>query len=145
MGGTANMLPMIMQGASMIAQQAGSQNAASAQAQSQADQINLQNQLLVQQQDQQAKQQRDLLKRQVASARAALAAGAGGAQGGSGAALLAGLSRQSAEDIAAGFNSASLRQQQLYARLNQDEGGSGTLALANQAFSVLKPLFGNGS
>jgi hypothetical protein len=129
----------------MIAQQAGSQSTANAQAQSQADQINLQNQLLVQQQDQQAKQQRDLLKRQVASARAALAAGAGGASGGSGAALLAGLSRQSAEDIAAGVNSASLRQQQLYTRLNQDDGGSSKLALANQAFSVLKPLFGNGN
>lgn len=143
MGGTSTMLPMIMQGASMIAQQADGQSTANAQAQSQADQINLQNQLLVQQQQQQVKQQRDLLKRQTASARAALAAGTGGISGGSGAALLAGLSRQSAEDIAAGLDSASLRQQQLYAPLNQGDGGSRNLNIANQAFSVLKPLFGN--
>lgn len=144
MGGTNSMLPMIMQGASMVAQQAGGQSAANAQAQSQADQINLQNQLLVQQQEQQVKQQRDLLKRQAASARAALAAGTGGISGGSGAALLAGLSRQSAEDIAAGLNTASLRQQALYSRLNQDDSGTRNLNMVDQTFSVLKPLFGGG-
>jgi hypothetical protein len=83
-----------------MAQQLGQgaqQQAAAGQQQQQQD---WQAQMLRQQSDQQARQQRDLLKRQLASNRAALAGGGVGFAGGSGAALLAGLSRQTEQDIA---------------------------------------------
>jgi|AGTN01.1.fsa_nt_gi hypothetical protein len=66
----------------------------------QADQVAAQNRMLEQQQRQREKQQRDLLARQLATARARLSAGGGGADGGSGLALLSGLTRRSEEDLA---------------------------------------------
>lgn len=147
MGGMTPFIPIMMQAASSVAGQIQSQNAAKAQSQSQAEQVNLQNQMLVQQQERQAKQQRDLLKRQMATARASLGAGIGGGAGGSAAALLSGLTRQTEQDIADGASIAATRQKQIYSGYQRDDGDrlASGLGAASQAFSVLQPLFGGGN
>ncbi|MBI2240163.1 MAG: hypothetical protein HYU59_05085 [Magnetospirillum gryphiswaldense] len=145
MGSMTPYIPMMMQAASSVAGQIQNSNAAAAHQQSQANQLDLQNQMLVQQQEQQAKQQRDLLKRQMATARASLGAGIGGGAGGSAAALLSGLTRQTEQDIADGASTATTRQKQIYNGYRQDGGDdrlTSGLGAASQAFSVLQPLFG---
>lgn len=85
-----------LQVASMIA---GQQQASKA-AKAQAAQVEAQNAYMQQQQDIKAKQQRDLLSQQLAATRARLAAGGIGIGSGSGQALMAGMVRDSEEQLA---------------------------------------------
>lgn len=138
-------IPMAMQAASTAVSMAQQGQQAKAAARAQADQQNLQSQMLWQQQEQQTKQRRDLLKRQMASARAALAGGGVGFAGGSGAALMAGLARQAEEDIADGYAMTNLRHQASFGG-QEEVPGRGLqqgLQLAQQGwqtFQVLRPL-----
>lgn len=84
-----------LDGAKLIAGQQQANRAAKAQA----EQISAQNAYLTQQQEVRAKQQRDLLKQQLASTRARLAAGGIGVGSGSGQALMSGMVRDSEEQL----------------------------------------------
>jgi hypothetical protein len=95
--------------AMQLASQAAQRQQQKAMIQQQQQQQDLQSRMIWQAQDQQDRQRRDLLKRQLASNRAALASGGGGFAGGSGAALLAGLTRQTEQDIADGHQTAELQ------------------------------------
>ena len=101
-----------------------------------------QNQLMWQQQDQQVRQKRDLLNRQLAANRAALAAGGIGFAG-SGAALMGGLARQAQAGIADDYANATLASQ---VRASGKSGSSSDglmqgLQLAQQGLSVIRPMF----
>lgn len=100
MGGMETAISAASAGLQMVSQH----NQAKAQAQAQTNQINQQNQMMALQQEQRARQQRDLLKRQAATARASLVAG-----GGSAAALLTGLTKQTEQGIADGYDALALR------------------------------------
>jgi hypothetical protein len=93
-------------------------------------------QAMWQQSEQQARQQRDLLKRQLASGRAALAGGGVGFAGGSGAALLAGLSRQVERDIA--DDTERMRRSWPGA----DGGGETSLVRAQDGLQKVQDLYG---
>lgn len=97
MGGMIESVPMMLLG-----KQAQSRELAERQAE--------QNQLLATQQQQRERQQRDLLARQLATARARLAAGGTGMSGGSGVALLEGIARDAERDIADDAATTRLRQ-----------------------------------
>ena len=84
-----------LDGAKLIAGQQQANRAAKAQA----EQISAQNAYLAQQQEVRVKQQRDLLKQQLASTRARLAAGGIGIGSGSGQALMSGMVRDSEEQL----------------------------------------------
>jgi hypothetical protein len=141
MGGFASVAASIgMQVAKHAAQQQQAKATTDAQGQQQA----LQSQMMWQQQEQHAKQQRNLLARQLASARASLAGGGIGFAGGSGQALMAGMARQSQEDIADGFQSTRLRHELQFG--GERGGGSGQglqqgLAMAQQGYDLIRPLF----
>lgn len=140
MGGFAPMAMSIgMQAAQQVAQQKQAKAAAEAQGQQQA----LQSQMLWQQQDQRAKQQRNLMARQLASARASLAGGGIGFAGGSGQALIAGMARQSEEDIADGFQATKLRHELQFGGERRDSGQKlqQGLAMAQQGYQLLRPMF----
>lgn len=125
-----------------VAQMAEQQRQAKAAANAQAQQQAAQSQLLWQQQEQRAKQQRDLLKRQVATARASLAGGGMGIAGGSGEALMAGLVRRTEEDISDGASAASLRHEAQFGgeRVRPNRLLQG-IEDARKGYSLLKPLF----
>lgn len=89
----------VSQGFQLAQLVAGQQQTGKA-AQAQAAQIAAQNQYLAQQQAVKEKQQRDLLQRQLASARARLSAGGMGVGSGSGQALLSGMVKDGESDIA---------------------------------------------
>lgn len=93
MGGYAS---WALEGAKMIAGQQQNDQADKAQA----EQIAAQNAYLAQQQQIETKQRRDLLERQLASARARLAAGGIGMGAGSGQALMAGMVRDNESQLA---------------------------------------------
>ncbi|MEW5726638.1 MAG: hypothetical protein AB1918_02320 [Pseudomonadota bacterium] len=124
----------------MIAQREQAGAAAKAQAQ----QAEVQNRALWQQQEQRTRQQKDLLKRQLASSRAALAAGGVGFAGGSGQALMQGMARNAQEGIADSFANASLQQEAMSAgqrRPTAAEGIHQGLQTISQGLQILKPLF----
>lgn len=109
----------------------------------QQQQVDLQAQMLWQQQGQRAKQQRDLLKRQLATARASLAGGGIGLAGGSGQALMEGLSRRTEEDIADGHAATALRHRLQFGEDERDDGKVARgLAAARQGYQVLRSLIG---
>lgn len=139
MGGMTTAISAAQAGLQMVSQN----NQAKAQAQAQTNQINQQNQMMALQQEQRARQQRDLLKRQTASARASLAAGGGGvAGGGSAAALLSGLTKQTEQGIADGYDAMALRMEANNpAKVNDPAGDILTnWGKAQQMWGVLKPL-----
>ncbi|CAA7612908.1 hypothetical protein [Magnetospirillum sp. UT-4] len=147
MGSFTQYIPMALQAASSVAGGMAQQQQAKASAQAQQQQMDLQNQMLMQQHEQQARQQRDLLKRQMATARASLSAGGIGFAGGSGGALLEGLTRQTASDLADSAATTRLRYQSMFPA--QDSGGGGGLAglqqglgMAQQGFELFQSLRG---
>lgn len=128
-----------MQAASMIA---GQQQASKA-AKAQAAQVEAQNAYLQQQQDIKAKQQRDLLGRQLAATRARLAAGGIGVGSGSGQALMAGMVRDSEEQLA--DQQALLDTRASNAISGQGSSGDGLtqgLALARQGLNLFSQIKG---
>lgn len=138
-GGGNPYLTMAMTAAQMLMQK----QAADKQARSQSAGDDLQAQSLWQEQDQRAKQQRDLLKRQMASARAALAGGGIGFGGGSGAALLSGMAKQTEQNIADGYDSTNLRHQIRFGSGERNrvpaEGLFQGLQMAQQGMSLFRP------
>lgn len=118
MASVESFIPAVLGVADVAARGARQQKAAEAQA----EQVAAQNRILAQQQAQREKQQRDLLARQVATARARLSAGGGGLDGGSGLALLGGLVRQSEEDIANSAVLSGMRQAGASDRLSSASG-----------------------
>ncbi|NFV81895.1 hypothetical protein [Magnetospirillum aberrantis] len=126
---------------SMVANQQQSRQAAKAQS----AQMEAQNALVVQQQQIKAKQQRDLLSRQMASARARLAAGGVGVGSGSGQALLAGMVKDSESQLA--DSDALLQGRQAASSAGNSSSGSGLLQGLNtvqQAWNVIQRLPGGG-
>lgn len=118
-------------------------NQAKAQAQAQTNQINQQNQMMALQQEQRARQQRDLLKRQAATARASLAAGGGGvAGGGSAMALLSGLTKQTEQGIADSYDALALRSDANKPTQVKDAAGDilNGWNKTQQVWGALKPL-----
>lgn len=141
MGGFA---PIAASVAMQVAQQASQQQQAKTAADSQGQQQAVQSQMLWQQQDRQARQQRNLMARQLASARASLAGGGIGFAGGSGQALMAGMARRSEQDIADGFQAARLRHELQFGGERNDGGGQGLqqgLAMAQQGYQLFQPMF----
>lgn len=139
MGGMTTAISAAQAGLQMVSQN----NQAKAQAQAQTNQINQQNQMMALQQEQRARQQRDLLKRQAATARASLAAGGGGvAGGGSAAALLSGLTKQTEQGIADGYDAMALRAEANNPTKTNDPAGDilNGWNKAQQMWGVLKPL-----
>lgn len=117
---------------------------AGAAAKAQAQQAEIQNQALWQQQEQRTRQQQDLLKRQLASSRAALAAGGVGFAGGSGQALMQGMVRNAQEGIADSYANASLQHQAQSAGRIGGGAAAGLhqgLQTVQQGLQILKPLF----
>lgn len=138
--------PMVQAGlavAQQVAQAQGPRRQADAAAEAQAQQQSLQSQMLWQQQEQRARQQRDLLKRQMATARASLAAGGIGFGGGSGQALMAGMTKKAEEDIADGYDAASLRHQLQFGdgQDRPDNRATRSLGYAQDGLNILKPFF----
>jgi hypothetical protein len=124
---------LAMQAASMVA---GQQQASKA-AKAQAAQVEAQNAYMQQQQDIKAKQQRDLLGQQLAATRARLAAGGIGVGSGSGQALMAGMVRDSEEQLA--DQQALLDTRASNALSGQGSSGDGLtqgLALARQGLNL---------
>lgn len=138
MGGMEAAIGAATTGLQMVSQN----NQAKAQAQAQTNQINQQNQMMALQQEQRARQQRDLLKRQAASARASLAAGGGVVGGGSAAALLSGLTKQTEQGIADGYDAMALRMDANNPTKVNDPAGDilNKWSKAQQMWGVLKPL-----
>lgn len=137
--------PMVQVGlaaAQQVAQAQGRRRQADAAAEAQAQQQSLQSQVLWQQQEQRARQQRDLLKRQMATARASLAAGGIGF-GGSGQALMAGMTKKAEEDIADGYDAASLRHRLQFGdgEDRPDNRATRSLGYAQDGLNILKPFF----
>lgn len=128
-----------MQAASMVAGQRQASKAAKAQA----AQVEAQNAYLQQQQDIKAKQQRDLLGQQLAATRARLAAGGIGVGSGSGQALMAGMVRDSEEQLA--DQQALLDTRASNATSSLGSSGDGLtqgLALARQGLSLFSQIKG---
>lgn len=128
-------------------QMAAQRDQAKAAANAQAQQQNLQYQMLWQQQQQRAKQQRNLLNRQLASSRAALAAGGLGFAGGSGAALMAGMTRQAEDEIADGYAATNLQHQARFGTGEETKKGAAQSLLdgiqtVQRGYQVLRPLIG---
>lgn len=126
---------------SMVANQQQSRQAAKAQS----AQMEAQNALVVQQQQIKAKQQRDLLSRQMASTRARLAAGGVGVGSGSGQALLAGMVKDTESQLA--DSDALLQGRQAASSAGNNSSGSGLLQGLNtvqQAWNVIQRLPGGG-
>lgn len=120
-----------------LAQIVAGQRQYNRQAQAQADQVAAQNALLVQQQEQRSRQQRDLLAKQVASTRARLAAGGTGVGSGSGQALLAGMAKDAEGAIA---DSEALTQTRLAGSGIGQGSGDGLLrglGLAQKGWNLL--------
>lgn len=124
-----------------VAQMEAQRQQAKAAAETQGQQVALQSQMLWQQQDQRAKQQRDLLKRQLATARASLAGGGIGFAGGSGQALMEGFARRTADEIADGDSATRLRHQ-LQFGTGGDDGKDlqRKLDAVQQGYSILRPF-----
>lgn len=140
MGGFVPMSTVVTTGM-QVAQQAAQHSQAKAEAAAQGQQQALQSQMLWQQQDQRAKQQRDLMKRQLATARASLAGGGIGLAGGSGQALMDGIARQAEDDIADGVRSTSLRHQLQFGDERRRDPLAKGVAAAQQGYSLLRPFF----
>lgn len=104
------------------------------------DQVEAQNSYLAQQQEIRARQQRDLLARQMATARARLAAGGLGVGSGSAQALLSGLTRETETAIADDAALVAARQNNAASALNGSsaDGLRQGLAIAEQGWSMFK-------
>lgn len=140
MGSMGSYVPMMMSMAQQGMSSLSEANQANAAQQAQAEQTNQQNQMLWLQHEQKAREQRDLLKRQTASARAALAAGGGGvSSGGSAAALLAGLTRQTEQAIADDHGYLSLRQQYATPKTAKQNRVGSLLQMGSEMMSVMRP------
>ncbi len=141
MGGFEEVM-LAVNAASGLAGLAAQDQQARGNAKAQAQQAEVQNKMLWQQHEQQTKRQQDLLKRQLASSRAALAAGGVGFAGGSGQALMQGMARNAQQGIADSYADASLRHE---AQSAGQSGGSSAAGLAQglqtigQGMSILKP------
>ncbi|MBF0325644.1 MAG: hypothetical protein HQL42_11315 [Alphaproteobacteria bacterium] len=139
----------ILTAATTVASQVAQRQQQEAAMRSQQQQAELQSQMMWRQADQQARQQRDLLKRQLAANRAALAGGGMGFDGGSGAALMAGMARQTEQDLGDRQETLALQHQ---ARFGTGEGAGNALAQGLQAirqgqeiYGVMRPLFSSGA
>lgn len=141
MGGFA---PIAIQAGMQVAQMQAQRQQAKAAAEAQGKQTAMQGELLWQQQQQHAKRQRDLLKRQLATARASLAAGGGGFAGGSGQALMEGLVRQTEEDIGDGAQATALRHRLQFGDGERDKPDrlQQGIAAAQQGYALLRPFVG---
>lgn len=106
----------------------------------QVSQINTQNQLMWQQQEQQAKQKRDLLARQLATTRARLAAGGVGSDSASGQALMTGLTRQTETGIADDYDLAALQQEARGTGESSLSGLQQSLSLAKKSYNIFNSL-----
>ncbi len=109
MGGFESFVPMIAGSAMSMAGQAAKNSAARDAASAQAEVQARQNQILLQRQAAEEQQQRDLLAKASATQRAKMGAVGMGGAGGSAAAILAGMSEDTAESIAASAQSAQLK------------------------------------
>lgn len=136
MGGISAFVPAVMQGLNSVAQNQQAKRAA----QAQADQVAAQNQILAQQQKQREKQQRDLLARQLATARARLSAGGVGLDSGSGQALLSNLTRQTEQDIADSAALTGMRQNSASNGLSSASGLEKALSLYQDASGIYNKL-----
>lgn len=102
----------------------------------QAEQVAAQNQYMAQQQAVKEKQQRDLMQRQLATARARLSAGGLGVGSGSGNALLAGMVRDGEEEIADSQALLQSRQANSTIGLSSGDGLLEGLTLARKGLSL---------
>ncbi|MCR6632883.1 MAG: hypothetical protein NVV74_24125 [Magnetospirillum sp.] len=128
-----------------VAQLAAGQQQARKAAQAQANQVAAQNQYLAQQQELKAKQQRDLMARQLASTRARLAAGGMGVGGGSSRALLEGMVRDSESDLADSTALLKSRQDSAADAFNTGSAADGLqqgLSLVQKGWDIFRSLPG---
>lgn len=138
MSGFEAMIPIAVTAASTVAGAVG-KSAADTAAATQAEAQARQNQLILQRQAAEAQQQRDLLAKASATQRARMGALGLGGSGGSADAILAGMSQDTAESIAASGQAAQFK-------LRGSTPGSGTNLLdaataGNSGLSVFKSFY----
>lgn len=133
--GTMQAISTGFQAAQLVAGQRQANSAARAQA----EQVAAQNAYLTQQQQIREKQQRDLLKRQVAATRAKLSAGGGGAGGGSGQALLAGMVKAGEGQLADDAALLQTRQNNSTIGLSSGDGLAQSLDTIQKSWNLLRP------
>lgn len=138
------MTPFAAAGLEMAKMVAGQQQANKA-VQAQADQVSAQNAYLTQQQQIRAKQQRDLMARQLAVTRARLSAGGIGAGAGSGQALLSGMVKDSEGQLADADALMQTRQANSTLGLGSGDGLLQGLNTVEKGWSILRklPIGGN--
>ncbi|OAN50145.1 hypothetical protein A6A04_01675 [Paramagnetospirillum marisnigri] len=105
------------------------------------NQIVRRNQMIAAQQDRQARQQRDLLDKQQASARAQMGAWGVGGGGGSADAILEGMAQRSAETIAADDALAQFKMERNTARAGQGSGSNLLDSAMGNGMKVFQSFF----
>jgi hypothetical protein len=141
MGGFAAFVPMIAATAMNVASQASRNSAARDAASAQAEAQTRQNQMILQRQAAEEAQQRDLLAKASATQRARMGALGMDGAGGSAAAILAGMSEDTAENIAASAQSAQLKLRGLSSSVSSRSNLLDAATAGNSGLSVFKSFF----